>query len=159
MKTLTAIFTIMLTACATPHSGPTADIGSTFIAMSGGSVQELSPIADVVGLAGGAAISLALRAAIIRNSRGTPECESVAGWTSAVGWGATCNNLAAALGAAPLVSIGLLVFCSITLRTKQANETQAWCSGHALTDMPCTLDNLPPDLASASCIDGRLAFK
>lgn len=159
MKLLKALLISLLSACATPHSGPTADIGSTFVAMSGGGVQELSPVADVAGLAGGAAISLGLRTAIIHNARGEANCPTVAGWTNAIGWGATCNNLAVAMGATPPVSLGLLAFCAITVKNKRAEETEAWCGEYELTDMPCTLSNLPAGAKAARCINGHLALK
>lgn len=149
-----------LAGCATPHSGPTADVGSTFVAMEAVSgAQELNPIAGVAGLTGGAVISLGARLAINRHYRGKEDCPTVAGWTNAVGWGAACNNLAVVAGAAPMVSVPLLIGCAIAAKKTRADKTEAWCGSYELTDLPCSLGNLPGEAQSARCIDNRLAWK
>lgn len=160
MKTLMILLCPLLASCTTPHSGPAADVGSTLVASATQNVKEAGLIAGAPNsLPVGLVLSLGTRMVLVNKARGTEDCEVMAGWTEAFGWGATCNNLAVAMGAAPQVSIPLLVLCSITVKKSRADETEAWCGEYELTDLPCTLNNLPDDAKAASCINGRLALK
>lgn len=164
MKTQLALVAllILLAGCATPHSGPTVDIGSTLVAdaAQSGAVKEAGLIAGAPSsLPVGLALSLGTRAWIMHTSRDDYHCESLAGWTDAVGWGAACNNLAAAMGAMPQISVPLLIGCTVLARKTRKDQMTAWCGDYTRTDLPCKLESLPDEAATARCIGGRMALR
>lgn len=160
MRTLMITLLVTLAGCATPNAGPVGDAGSTLVALNTiEGAAEMNPLLAAAGPVGGPILSIGLRAAVNKSVRGEPECESVAGLTNAIGFGAACSNLSVVLGAAPLVSVPLLIGCTVAVKKKRANATAAWCSSLELTKLPCTLGSLPDEAVSAQCIDGRLAWR
>lgn len=155
MKPLILASLVFLAGCfnptKTPYSGVSSDAVGTAAALATGAT-EVGPLAAIYPPVT-IPLAIAGRWWFIDSQQGKPNCTYNVRWVDGTGWGLGCTGIATAI-AGPTLGVGALAFlpvCGIVADNINRDRINEWCK-----PAPCNLSDLPKDVRSAKCINGKI---